>query len=126
LIGFFLVFSWAFRLMVVYLNREIDRFLIPHAAIALFSVLAGGYLIRLAFQRTAALPRQYGLLLVLALVMLAGWVWRVYVVLSDLSRDPNPRAHLHLAGVLILLSGYLAWIGWKGRRDSGGSTPPAH
>jgi len=117
-IGCALVLSWTFRLLVIYWNRFFDPFLLLHLSVACFSLLAGGYLLRLALQRRPMSYPQHTLLLVFALGMVMSWFWRVYVILSDLSHDANPRAHLHLAALLILLSVYLAWVGWKGRQES--------
>lgn len=123
LIGLSLLFAWVFRLFIIYLNRLTDRFLAPHVAVAVLSCFAGIYLLRLALQRGGLVGVQPTLLLIIGVAMMLHWFWRISVILLDLPQDPNPRVHLHLAGLLILLSGYLAWLGWKGRLESGPPVP---
>lgn len=116
LIGLLLLFSWSFRLRVIFFHRFSDPYLVGHLLVAFFSLSAGGYLLGLSLRRTGLGRRQAPLLILFAFGMGMHWIWRIFRIWADPASDPNPRAHLYLAGLLLLVSGYLARIGWRTRR----------
>ena len=114
--GTVIFFSWGFRLYVLYIHWDDDPFILPHFLLALLSFGIGAFFLWMAKKGPKAVRRDYTILLCAALFTVVWWGYRWVKVQLHPEGDPNPRAHLHLASLFLVLGGLLIWTGWKGRR----------
>lgn len=114
--GLIIFLSWAFRLYVLFTRWGTDRFSFVDLFIVLTSFSIGVFLLWMARQGNKVIARHYTILMATAIFNILWWGNRWQRVWFHPENDPNPRAHLHLAslylvmGFLLLLAG---WTGWK-------------
>lgn len=117
--GLIIFFSWGFRLYVLYSRWGTDRFLFSDLFIVLTSFGIGIFLLWMARQGSKAVRRDYAVLLYASLFTIIWWGYRWIKVTLHPENDPNPRAHLHLASLYLVMGGLLLLTAWKGRKRLG-------
>lgn len=111
-----LLLSWVFRLYILSLHGWTDPYLIPHLFVALSSLLVGFFLIWLGVRGKRTTRKEFSSLIASGVFLLITWLFRFGSILIDPSKDPNPRAHLRLSALFLLLGVFVIRIGVKGRR----------
>ncbi|MEW6324180.1 MAG: hypothetical protein AB1515_02215 [Nitrospirota bacterium] len=116
LAGLLLLASWGIRAYILRLTAPGDPWLWVHAAITLVSLAAAVWLLHLGYR---TLTRRIGAadgrwLAAAGLWILAIGLNRLVLVLTK--PDPNPRAHLHLSVLFIVIGGALLGMAWLWKR----------
>ncbi len=114
--GLIIFLSWAFRLYVLFTRWGTDRFSAFDTFIVLLSFSMGLFILWMAKQGEKLIRRDYTLLIAIAVFNLFWWGNRWIKVTLHPENDPNPRAHLHLASLYLVMSGLLLLTGWLGRK----------
>lgn len=114
--GLIVFFSWGFRLYVLFSRWGTDRFSFFDLLIVLLSFSIGIFLLWMAKQRDKTTPRDYALVMAAALFNIFWWGNRWIQVTLHPENDPNPRAHLHLSSLYLVMGVLLLMAGWKGRK----------
>lgn len=114
--GLIIFFSWGFRLYVLYSRWGTDRFSFFDLFIVLLSFGIGVFLLWMARQGEKAPPRAYTALIATSLFNMFWWGNRWIKVTLHPENDPNPRAHLHLASLYLVMGALLLLVGWMGRK----------
>jgi hypothetical protein len=114
--GLIIFFSWGFRFYVLYSRWGSDRFSFLDLFIVLLSFSIGAFLLWLARQGEKAPPRAYTILIASSVFTIFWWGIRWIKVTLHPENDPNPRAHLHLASLYLVIGILLLLAGWKGRK----------
>lgn len=114
--GLIIFLSWSFRLYVLFTRWGTDRFSFVDLFIVLTSFSIGVFLLWMAKQGAKASARDYMILIATSLFNLAWWGNRWIQVTLHPEKDPNPRAHLHLASLYLVMGFLLLLAGWTGRK----------
>ncbi|MFQ5580105.1 MAG: hypothetical protein ACE5FZ_05785 [Nitrospiria bacterium] len=109
-------FTWGFRLFVLYNRWQLDPLRIPHLLITLAYFGLGGFLLRLGIQGARTKRRDYSILIYASVFTVVYWSYRWGKVVLYPENDPNPRSHLHLASLYLVMGGLLLVAGWCGRK----------
>ncbi|MBN4054445.1 hypothetical protein JYT87_01915 [Nitrospira defluvii] len=116
--GLIIFFSWGFRLYVLYTRWGTDRFSFFDLMIVLLSFSIGVFLLWMAKQGPKCKAQDYAILSAASTFNILWWGNRWIRVTLHPENDPNPRAHLHLASLYIVMGALLLLVGWKGRKKS--------
>jgi uncharacterized membrane protein YidH (DUF202 family) len=124
IIGLLLSLAWGFRLYILVLNAQVDRWLLLHSAVTAISLIMAVVLMIIGVGALNGRHRAND----------ARWVagagaWIIAVGLNRLiavtlwpASDPNPRAHLHLSVSFLVMGSMLvlvtAMAAWRRRRDN--------
>ncbi len=114
--GLIIFFSWGFRLYVLYTRWGSDRFSFVDLFIVTLSFSMGVFLLWMSKQREKATARDYSLVMATAVFNIFWWGNRWIKVTLHPENDPNPRAHLHLSSLYLVIGGLLLLAGWHGRK----------
>ena len=117
--GLIIFFSWGFRLYVVSIRWGTDRFSFFDLFIVILYFVFGIFLLWMAKRGAKCSIRDYTVLLYAAVFTILWWIHRWTLVMLHPEKDPNPRAHLHLASLFIVIGALLLLVGWKGRKRMG-------
>ncbi len=109
-VGIVVVLSWGFRFWVLWELRNVDPMIVGHTLFALINFGLGLFLL-FAGTRPSILPRDARLITATGLFFLIYWLYRGATILINPSGDPNPRAHLHLSGLFIVVGALLCGVG---------------
>jgi hypothetical protein len=110
--------AWGFRVWVLILLSEGDRWLIVHTIVTLVSLIAALLLLRIGIRARRQQPsRRDPAWIGASGVWIAGvGVHRFVAVLTHPMTDPNPRAHLHLSVLFMVLGAVLLGVAWFWKR----------
>ncbi|NOY83923.1 hypothetical protein MNBD_NITROSPIRAE01-1299 [hydrothermal vent metagenome] len=114
--GLIIFLSWAFRFYVLFTRWGTDRFSMFNAFIALIFFSIGLFLLWMVKQDKKLIRRDYTILIVSAIFTLFWWGNRWQKVWFHPENDPNPRPHLHLASLYLVMGALLLLTGWMGRK----------
>jgi len=114
--GLIIFLSWAFRLYVLFTRWGTDRFSFKDLFIVLLSFSIGVFLLWMAKQGGKVSRRDYSILIGVSLFNILWWGSRWQKVWFHPENDPNPRAHLHLASLYLVMGGLLLLTGFMGRK----------
>lgn len=114
--GLIIFFSWGFRLFVLYNRWGTDPSSFFNLFIVLLSFGIGVFLLWMARRGEKAPPTAYTALILTSIFNIFWWGNRWMKVTLHPENDPNPRAHLHLATLYLVMGGLLLWAGWTGRK----------
>ncbi len=113
---FVIFFTYGFRFYVLYSRWEVDPLRVLHLLIALFYYSLGIFVLRMGIQGSRTGRRDYSILMYASLFTVIYWAFRWGKVVFYPENDPNPRAHLHLASLYLVMGGLLLITGWCGRK----------
>jgi len=116
--GLIIFFSWGFRLYVLYTRWGSDRFSYVDLFIVTLSFSIGVFVLYMAKQGPKCSLRDYSILIAASIFNILWWAMRWIRVTLHPENDPNPRAHLHLATLYMVMGGLLLVVGWKGRKKN--------
>ncbi len=116
--GLLLLLTWGFRLYILFLTAPGDPSILSHSLIAVVSLGSAALLLALGIQafRRGARERDPIWLAVIALWIAGVGLHRLFDLLRSPGEDPNPRAHLHLALLFLVMGVILMGMAWAGRR----------
>jgi hypothetical protein len=122
-VGLLLGMAWAFRAWTVVLLAPGDPALISHALVTLVSLGASVLLSLIGWRtfRRRAHSTDGAWLTVIGLWIAGVGVHRLVAVLTHPVTDPNPRAHLHLSVLFMVIGAFLLGMAWFWRRNAPGS-----
>jgi hypothetical protein len=111
--------AWGFRVWVLFLLREGDRWFITHSLVTLVSLGTAFLLLRIGIRtRRQQHSRNDPLWIAASGLWTAGvGIHRLLSVLTQPAMDPNPRAHLHLSVLFMVLGAILLGIAWYWKRS---------
>jgi len=117
-IGLLLGLAWAFRVWTIVLLAQGDSSLISHSLVAVVSLGAAVmlFLIGLRTVRRRARPADPSWMTGIGLWIAGVGVHRLVAVVTNPSTDPNPRAHLHLSVVFMVIGALLLGTAWFWKR----------
>jgi len=118
--SFIIFFTYGFRFFVLYNRWGVDPLRVLHLLIGLAYYSLGGLLLRMGIQGGRTELRDYSILTAASLITVIYWGFRWSKVVFYPGEDPNPRAHLHLASLYLVMGGLLLAAGWSGRKNQGG------
>ncbi len=113
---FVIFFTYGFRFFVLYNRWGVDPLRVLHLLIALFYYGLGIFVLRMGIQGSRTERRDYSILMYASLFTVIYWSFRWGKVVFSPENDPNPRAHLHLASLYLVMGGLLLAAGWSGRK----------
>ncbi len=116
--GTIIFLSWGFRLYVLFSRWGTDRFSFVDLFIVLTSFGIGIFLLWMAKRRDKVLRRDYTVLMATSIFTILWWGNRWQKVWFHPENDPNPRAHLHLASLYLVMGFLLLLAGWQGRKKA--------
>lgn len=110
--------AWGFRVWVLILLSAGDRWLVVHTVVTLVSLGAALLLWRIGVRARREQPSRHDPAWIVASgLWIAGvGVHRLVAVLSHPMTDPNPRAHLHLSVLFMVLGAVLLGVAWFWKR----------
>jgi len=116
--------AWGFRVWILFLLSEGDRWLITHSVVTLVSLGTAVLLLRIGIR---ARRQQHSSKDPLWIAASGLWIsgvgfHRLISVLTHPATDPNPRAHLHLSVLFIVIGAILLGITWYWKRNEIDST----
>lgn len=113
-----LLLTWGFRVYILFLTAPGDPSLLSHSLVALASLGSAALLLSLGIQafRRGARERDPIWLAVIGLWITGVGLHRLFDLLRSPGEDPNPRAHLHLALLFLLMGVILMGMAWAGKR----------
>jgi hypothetical protein len=115
--GFWIFFSWGFRLYILWVRWETDPSPAPTLVFGLLYLLIGGFLVYLGRLGDRAHTRHYTGLIGAAIFMIGYWAVRLARFFLYPAVDPNPRSHLHMTVTFLVVGVLLLVIGIKGRHS---------
>lgn len=123
-IGLLQCIAWGFRIWILFLLRAGDRWLITHSVVTLVSLGTAVLLLRIGIRaRRQQHSRNDPLWIAASGLWIAGvGIHRLISVLTQPALDPNPRAHLHLSVLFMVLGSILLSIAWYWKREDIHST----
>jgi len=118
-IGLLQCTAWGFRVWILLLLGEGDPWLITHSVVTLVSLGAAGLLLRIGIRARRHHPsRSDPLWIAVSGLWIAGvGIHRLIAVLTQPMTDPNPRAHLHLSVLFMVLGAVLLGVAWFWKRN---------
>jgi uncharacterized membrane protein YidH (DUF202 family) len=118
-IGLLQCAAWGFRVWVLILLSKGDSWLVVHTVVTLISLGIAVLLLRIGLRtlRRRASRRDPAWIAAGGLWIAGVGVHRLIAVLTRPMTDPNPRAHLHLSVLFMVLGGLLLGIAWLWRRN---------
>lgn len=114
--GLIIFLSWAFRLYVLFTRWGTDRFSVFNTFIVLIFFSMGLFVLWMAKQKEKVIRRDYTVLIATSIFTIFWWGNRWQKVWFHPENDPNPRAHLHLASLYLVMGALLLLTGWLGRK----------
>ncbi len=114
--GLIIFLSYAFRFYVLFTRWGTDQFSVLNALIALAFFSIGLFLFWMVKQKEKLISRDYSILIASSIFTILWWGNRWQKVWFHPENDPNPRAHLHLASLYLVMGGLLLLTGWMGRK----------
>ncbi|HUJ80210.1 MAG TPA: hypothetical protein VLY45_07850 [Nitrospiria bacterium] len=118
IIGVLQCAAWGFRVWVLYLLSEGDSWLIVHTVVTLISLGVAVLILRIGILSIRRRPSRHDpAWIATSGLWIAGvGIHRLIAVLTHPSTDPNPRGHLHLSVLFLVLGALLLGIAWIWRR----------
>jgi hypothetical protein len=116
--------AWGFRVWILFLLSEGDRWLITHSVVTLVSLGTAVLLLRIGIRaRRQQHSRKDPRWIAASGIWISGvGIHRLVSVLTHPATDPNPRAHLHLSVLFMVLGVVLLGIAWYWKRNDLDST----
>lgn len=116
--------AWGFRVWILFLLSEGDRWLITHSVVTLISLGTAMVLLRIGIRaRRRQQSRKDPLWIAASGLWISGvGIHRLVSVLTHPATDPNPRAHLHLSVLFMVTGAILLGIAWYWKRNDSDST----
>jgi len=113
-IGLLLGMAWAFRAWTIVLLAPGDTAVISHSVVALVSLGSAVMLCLIGWRTACRQPHQNdpSWLTVNGFWIAGVGVHRLAAVLPHPSTDPNPRAHLHLSVLFMVIGALLLGVAW--------------
>jgi len=113
-IGLLLCIAWGFRVWILLLLNAGDPWLVTHSLVAAVSLGAAVLLLRIGLRTIHRLPTRHDpLWITLIGLWIAGvGVHRLVAVTTQPMTDPNPRAHLHLSVLFMVIGAVLLGVAW--------------
>lgn len=123
-IGSLQLAAWGFRVWILFLLSEGDRWLVTHSVVTLVSLGAAVLLLQIGIRaRRGQHSRKDPLWIAASGLWISGvGIHRLVSVLTNPATDPNPRAHLHLSVLFMVLGAILLGIAWYWKRNDIDST----
>lgn len=121
--GLIIFLSWAFRLYVLFTRWGTDRFSVFNTFIVLIFFSMGLFVLWMAKQKEKVIRRDYTVLIATSIFTIFWWGNRWQKVWFHPENDPNPRAHLHLASLYLVMGALLLLTGWLGRKKLSSENP---
>jgi hypothetical protein len=118
-IGLLQCAAWGFRVWILFLLSEGDPWLIVHTVVTLVSLGAAVLLLRIGIRARRQQPSLSDPAWIAASgLWIAGvGIHRFVAVLTHPMTDPNPRAHLHLSVLFMVLGAVLLGVAWFWKRN---------
>ncbi|MBI3598921.1 MAG: hypothetical protein HY201_05705, partial [Nitrospirae bacterium] len=110
-------FAWGFRLYILTVRWGTDPFRAWTIFFALIFVLIGLFLIWFGKAGSMAKKKNYTQLSYASLFMILFWTHRLANLVLYPDIDPNPRAHLHLSVIFIVIGAFLLAVGRNGLKQ---------
>jgi len=124
--GLIIFLSWAFRLYVLSTRWGTDRFSVLDTFIVLVFFSMGLFLLWMVKQGDKLTRQHYTILMASSVFTLLWWGNRWQRVFFHPENDPNPRAHLHLASLYLVMGALLLAAALKGRKKARAAKQKTH
>jgi hypothetical protein len=116
--GLLLFITWTIRAYILFLTAAGGASRAGHTVITLGSLAAAVLLLRIGYRtiRRQGRPTDGRWLMAIGIWMLGIGGHRLIMVLTEPARDPNPRAHLHLSVLFLVIGAVLLVSAWQWTR----------
>jgi len=114
IIGLLLCTAWGFRVWILLLLGTGDPWLVTHSVVTAVSLGGAILLLRIGMRTIRQAPsRNDPLWIAGSGLWISGvGIHRLIAVLTQPTTDPNPRAHLHLSVLFMVLGAVLLGVAW--------------